>query len=128
MKEDDPLAWVAKAEEDWDTANTLMKRKKPYKGIICFHFQQCAEKYLKSILVHKGSAFPKTHDLTALSKMCEEVGILVGMDEDNLDTLSGYAATARYPGAEPLSQDVREALQTTRAIRKFAQTFLGLKK
>ena len=60
--------------------------------------------------------------------MCEEAGVLIGMDEDNLDTLSGYAATVRYPGAEPTLDDVREAQQTTRVVRQFVRTFLGLKK
>jgi len=128
MREDDPLAWVEKAEEDWVAANTLLRRKKPFKGIVCLHLQQSAEKYLKAILVLKGSAFPKTHDLTALSKMCEENGILIGMDEDNLDILSGYAATARYPGADPSLNDTRDALQTTKVVRRFARSFLGLKK
>ena len=128
MKEDDPLAWAEKAEEDWVTANTLLKRKKPFTSIICFHLQQSAEKYLKAILVLKGSAFPKTHDLTALSKMCEENSVLIGMDEDSLDILSGYAVATRYPGAEPPLDDTRDALQTTKAIRRFARSFLGLKK
>ena len=128
MKEDDPLAWVEKAEEDWVTANTLLKRKKPFTSIICFHLQQSAEKYLKAILVLKGSPFPKTHDLNALSKMCEENGVPIGMDEDNLDILSGYAVATRYPGAEPPLDDTRDALRTTRVIRRFARSFLGLKK
>ncbi len=128
MREDDPLSWVEKAEEDWETANTLLKRRKPFTGIICFHFQQCAEKYLKAILVFKGFSFPKTHDLIALSKMCEENGVLIGMDEDALDVLSGYAATARYPGADSSLEDTRESLQITLSIRQFARTFLGLRK
>jgi HEPN domain-containing protein len=128
MREDDPLAWVEKAEEDWIAANTLLKRKKPFTSIICFHLQQSAEKYLKAILVLKGSAFPKTHDLTALSKMCEENGVLVGMDDDNLDILSGYAVATRYPGAEPPLNDTRDALETTKVIRRFVHSFLGLKK
>jgi HEPN domain-containing protein len=85
-------------------------------------------KHIKAILVLKGSPFPKTHDLTALSKMCEEIGILIGVDEDNLDILSGYAVATRYPGAEPPLDDAREALQTTKAIRRFVRSFLGLKK
>ena len=128
MKEDDPLAWVEKAEEDWDTANTLFKRTKPYKGIICFHFQQCAEKYIKAMLVLKGTSYPKTHDLTVLSKLCEKTGVLIGVSEDDLDLLSGFAATARYPGAEPTIEDARAAQQTTKTIRKFSRAFLGLKK
>lgn len=101
MKEDDPLAWVEKAEQDWLTASALLKRKKPFTSIICFHLQQSAEKYLKAILVLKGWSFPKTHDLNALSKMCEENGVLIGIDEDDLDILSAYAIVTRYPGAEP---------------------------
>ena len=128
MKEDDPLAWVEKAEEDWIAANTLLRRKKPFTGIICFHLQQSAEKYLKAILVLKGSAFPKTHDLSALSKMCEENGVLISIDEDNLDILSGYAAAARYPGPDPSLDDTRDALQTTKVVRRFTRLFLGLKK
>ena len=128
MKEDDPLAWVEKAEEDWVAANTLLKRKKPFTSIICFHLQQSAEKYLKAILVLKGSAFPKTHDLTALSKMCEKNGIFISLDEDNLDILSGYAVATRYPGCEPLINDTRDAVQTTKVIPRFARSFLGLKR
>lgn len=128
MKEDDPLAWVEKAEEDWETANLLFKQTKPYKGIICFHFQQCAEKYIKAILVLKETSFPKTHDLTVLNKICERAGVLIGINEDDLDLLSGYAATARYPGAEPTLEDTREAQKTAKSIRKFSQTILGLKK
>jgi len=127
MKEDDPLAWVEKAEEDWDAANILVKQKKTYKGIICFHFQQCAEKYIKAILVSKETPFPKTHDLIVLSKICENAGVLLGMDEDALDVLSGYAATARYPGAEPSLEDVHESQKTAQTVRKFARTYLGLK-
>ncbi len=128
MKEDDPLAWVEKAEEDWGTASMLFKQTKPYKGILCFHFQQCVEKYMKAILVLKETSFPKTHDLTVLNKICEKAGVLIGMDEDDLDLLSGYAATARYPGAEPTIEDARDAQQTAKTIRSFARTFLGLKK
>lgn len=128
MKEDDPLAWVEKAEEDWDTANMLFKLTKPYKGIICFHFQQSAEKYIKAILVLKENSFPKTHDLTILNKICEKAGVLLGINEDDLDLLSGYAARARYPGAEPTIEDAREAQQTAKTVRQFTRTFLGLKK
>lgn len=101
MKEDDPLAWVEKAEEDWITADTMMKRHKVFTGVVCYHFQQCAEKYIKAIIIHKGSTFPKTHDLNALSSISEANGVLIGMTESDLETLSGYAITARYPSADP---------------------------
>ena len=127
MKEDDPLAWVQKAEEDWITANTMMKRKKVFTGVVCYHFQQCAEKYIKAIIIHKGSTFPKTHDLNALSDLSEANGVLIGMTESDLETLSGYAVTARYPSADPTKEDTQEAMHIAKTIRKFSRTFLRLK-
>ena len=127
MKEDDPLSWVIKAEEDWITANTMMRRRKVFTGVVCYHFQQCAEKYIKALIIHKGSAFPKTHDLNALSDISEANGIFIGMNENDLETLSGYAVTARYPSADPSEEDMQEALKLIKTIRKFSRTFLGLK-
>ena len=127
MKEDDPLAWVEKAEEDWITANTMMKRRKVFTGVVCYHLQQCAEKYFKAIIIHKGSTFPKTHDLNALSDISEANGILIGMSESDLETLTGYAITARYPSADPSKEDMHEAIEIAKTVRKFSRTFLGLK-
>jgi HEPN domain-containing protein len=33
---------------------------------VCFHCQQCAEKYLKGLMEESGLIVPKTHDLDAL--------------------------------------------------------------
>ncbi|MBW1960508.1 MAG: HEPN domain-containing protein [Deltaproteobacteria bacterium] len=33
---------------------------------VCFHAQQCAEKYLKAFLTFKNIDFPKTHDIGEL--------------------------------------------------------------
>lgn len=41
------------------------RRNRNYDGI-CFHAQQCAEKYLKAVLAEAGLPVVKTHDLTAL--------------------------------------------------------------
>lgn len=60
--------------------------------------------------------------------MCAQNGVLTGVDEDDLDILSGYAVATRYPGAEPPLDDTHDALQTTKVIRRFARSFLGLKK
>jgi hypothetical protein len=49
------------------------------------------------------------------------------MTESDHETLSGYAVTARYPSADPSKEDMREALQITKTIRKFSRAFLGLK-
>jgi HEPN domain-containing protein len=66
----DPLAWVALAEEDYLLASSALRRKVPLSYGVCFHAQQCAEKYLKAVLVAQGQSFPKTHDLLMLHNLC----------------------------------------------------------
>ena len=49
----DPLAWVHRAEEDWLLARSALRRKVPLIYGATFHAQQCAEKYLKALLVSR---------------------------------------------------------------------------
>jgi len=123
----DPRAWIAKAEEDYKLAISALRRKQPLMYGVCFHAQQCAEKYLKAMLVARAKPFPKIHDLSKLSDLCEEAGILVPVSKDLLETLSDFAVAARYPSGVPSIEDAREALETARAVRKFARKFLGVR-
>ena len=59
--------------------------------VACFHAQQCAEKYLKAILISRQVAFSKTHDLLLLNDQCEKAGFLLGLDHMSLNTLSDHA-------------------------------------
>jgi len=65
-----PLAWAEKAEEDFALARSTLRRKKPLIAGACFHAQQCAEKYMKALLVSKEADFPKMHDLLMLNNLC----------------------------------------------------------
>ena len=96
----DPLAWIALAEEDYLLARSALHRKKPLRYGACFHAQQCAEKYLKAVLVLHRKAFPKTHDLLALSDLCAQAGVIVPIDPDELDRLSAHAVQVRYTPAK----------------------------
>jgi HEPN domain-containing protein len=44
--------WIAKAESDLKTAEDELSTEKPATDTICFHAQQCVEKYLKAYLIH----------------------------------------------------------------------------
>lgn len=44
-------AWFAKAEADLQAAELLLNAANPLLDIVCYHAQQCAEKYLKGYLV-----------------------------------------------------------------------------
>ena len=120
--------WVEYAEEDFTMAKSALRRNKPLTISSCFHSQQCAEKYLKAMLVAKETEFPKTHDLLILDGLCNKANILTGYTKEELGRLSGYAVHTRYPGNQPALEDAKEALVIVSNIRRFARSFLGFKK
>lgn len=122
----DPRAWAASAEEDFILARTALQRKQPLVSGACFHAQQCAEKYMKALLLSKGADFPKTHDLLMLNNLCSMVGIFLEIDLKHLNTLTDYAVRTRYPGEGPNVDDAREAIDLAKLVRSLAKGFLGL--
>jgi HEPN domain-containing protein len=52
--------WIEKAEEDLLTAQVLMStsENRPVNNV-CFHAQQCVEKYIKALLISLSINFPK---------------------------------------------------------------------
>src|ERR1017187_2440555 len=91
--------WVDKAEADYATALVLRSsRKKFSRDIVCFHLQQCIEKYLKGRLEEAGYPFPKTHDLERLFDLVVPIEPLWAAFRPALAAISGYAVEARYPG------------------------------
>src|SRR5207245_2016186 len=62
--------WVRCAEEDFEVATALIRRRaKIAANSIGFHCQQCMEKYLKARLEEAGLLAPRTHDLIALLQL-----------------------------------------------------------
>lgn len=62
--------WVAKAEGDFATLEREGRaRKNPNYDGMCFHAQQCAEKYLKARLSESGVSFGRIRDLVALLEL-----------------------------------------------------------
>lgn len=122
----DPHAWAEKAEEDFTLAQSALRRKKPLVTGVCFHAQQCAEKYMKALLVSKKAGFPMTHDLLLLNNLCSNAGIFLEIDSKLLNTLTDFAVRTRYPGEEPTLNDAKEAIETTKLIRVLARKFLEM--
>jgi predicted nucleotidyltransferase len=59
--------WVAKAESDLKTAAHILRLKVDCPtDAVCFHAQQCVEKYLKALLVLNGIEFSRTHQISVL--------------------------------------------------------------
>jgi len=122
------LEWVEYAEEDSIMAKSALGRRKPLTAASCFHSQQCAEKYLKAMLVARDVEFPKTHDLLILDTLCANAGMITGFTKEDLARLSGYAIHSRYPGRQPTPDEARDALAIAMTIRRFARMFLGVGK
>jgi len=108
--------WVEKAEEDLRGAALALKagRKCPT-GVVCFHAQQCVEKYLKAVLVARRLDFPKTHDIgELLVSIGKPIGVSIPVEERR--RLTAYATVTRYPGSyRPITlPDARKAFALAR--------------
>lgn len=79
------------------------------KGVLpedaAFHAQQCAEKALKALLLHREVAFPKTHAIEVLLDLLKAQGMKIPRGADETFELSEYAVQTRYPGTwEPVTK------------------------
>jgi len=120
--------WVKKAEDNYVSAVALARRRsRPVPDVVCNQCQQCAEKYLKALLVRHHIEFPKTHDLTQLKDLVMQVDVDIQLINGNLATLNPYGIDVRYPGLEATVKDAREAVTAMRQIRRFVRAKLGLR-
>lgn len=63
--------WIYKAEQDYRTAAREARSKRALSpDVICYHCQQCIEKYLKAYLILNDFIPPRTHDLHQLKNLC----------------------------------------------------------
>ena len=109
---------MEKAEHDLTTAAATLKlgRRCPT-DTVCFHAQQCVEKYFKAALVAGDVDFPKTHDLSRIARLLP--GLLMPLlTETDRKLLTDYATFMRYPGDyEPITlQDARHAVALARKV------------
>jgi HEPN domain-containing protein len=114
--------WIAKAEQDFKTVEILLQNNEGPPGIICFHCQQSAEKYIKAFLVEKNIEFPRTHDLLLLVEgyilpvngTFREI-IRVATD------LTDFATSTRYPDSDDDLDIItaRDAYQAMIEIKSF---------
>ena len=119
--------WVSKAEGDFVMMEreARARRFRNYDGI-CFHAQQCVEKYLKAFLAEAGLSFVKTHDLTAL---LDQVLVLQPNWEQfraDFAYLSDFAVAYRYPGDSAGKDEALDARRRCRTFRRTARSALNL--
>lgn len=119
--------WVSCAEEDFEVANALFRRRsKTAANTIGFHCQQCVEKYLKARLEELGLPVPKTHDLAVLAALLQAHHPLWTAFLPGLLLLNNFAVKFRYPGHVAKRAEAREALRVSRSVRADVRLSLGL--
>jgi HEPN domain-containing protein len=119
--------WIAKAEGDF----ALMERegrvrKNPSYDGVCFHAQQCAEKYLKARLCAAGGDAGRTHDLVTLMENVLPFEPLWEAFRQDLAYLSDCAVAYRYPGETSSKEQAHDAIARCRRFRQAARQSLQL--
>lgn len=119
--------WVAKAEGDFAIVEreSRARKNRSYDGI-CFHAQQCAEKYLKARLCEENISFTKVHDLVALLEQALPAEPLWESFREDLAFLSDFAVAFRYPGESADNESAMDARRRCRRFRSAARSALGL--
>lgn len=111
--------WIAKAEEDYQTVLILSRQRKNFlPDSICFHSHQCAEKYLKALLVKNNLAVPKTHDLIFLLDQSKGVESELELNRDILRDMNRYAVEFRYPGEKASVQEAKTAIRQVKELHR----------
>jgi HEPN domain-containing protein len=124
-----PLAaeWVSKAEGDYVcVVREWRARKSPNHDALCFHAQQCAEKYLKACLQEQGLPFERTHNLSSLLDALLPSDPLLETLRSALLQLNVYAVAFRYPGESATRIDAQNARALCVSVRSSLRRHLGL--
>jgi HEPN domain-containing protein len=118
--------WVDKAEADFATAQREVRvRKDPNYDGVCFHCQQCAEKYLKARLQQDRVVFAKTHNLLVLLDLLLPSYQTWNILRPDLLILNNFAVAYHYPGESTNLLAARDALERCKRIRTVVRKSLG---
>ncbi len=120
-------AWIKKAENDLINAENTIKMESPPTDTICFHAQQCAEKYLKGFLTFHELDFPKTHSLEDLVLLCKGVAPNIESELDDIEILSSYGVEVRYPDEiyyDIPKDDAQEAIDLAKKVKTVVLKYL----
>lgn len=118
--------WIEKADHDLRNAeHTLTISDDCPFDTVCFHAQQCVEKYLKGWLTSRRVDFPRSHDLVVLLNLALAAG-LRGLAIQDVQPLNRYTIEARYPGDwDPIDRDeAQQAVAAARSVRDVVRSLL----
>ena len=120
------LAWLQRARSDLRLGRVAMNARGVLPEDAAFHAQQCAEKALKALLLHRGISFPKTHVIEVLLDLLKAQGTSIPKGIDEAFELSEYAVQTRYPGEwEPVTKtEARRAVERAALVLAWVESLL----
>ena len=117
--------WIQKAEGDYTTVKLLQESPISSKDVICFHAQQCIEKYLKAWLQEANIPFSKTHDLETLLDLIVPTIPAWQAWYSDFSTISEHAVDPRYPG-KFANSEAEQAAEICIKVRQAVRSELKL--
>jgi HEPN domain-containing protein len=117
---------VEKAEEDHRAAKYLLASDRRFNGVVCFHCQQAAEKYLKALLEELNIYVEKTHDLKKLHKQLLPYHPPLRPLRRGIGILNRYSVAVRYPGKRTTKRQSQAGLRWADKVRDACRGLLGL--
>src|SRR5262245_20383723 len=119
--------WVKKAEADYELAHRGSRSRVPLHDGVCFHCQQCAEKYLKGLMEELGLAVPKIHFLDRLYTALKSYHSSLRSLRRGLLFLTFIAVETRYPGKNASKRQAAAALRWAERVRTASRGLLGIR-
>ena len=125
MNEEIVKLWCMKADNDFKAGKDQLSTENPATDTVCFHMQQCVEKYLKAFLVYHGKEISRTHNLALLLQQCMALeSSFEKMITLGAGILTPYAVGTRYPDDfyMPTQPESQRAVAIAAEVRNFVLT------
>jgi HEPN domain-containing protein len=114
--------WIKRAESDLKIGKDEIATEEPATDGICFHMQQCVEKYLKAYLIFHQKHFRKTHNIAKLVELCKETDReFEEIYRFGASNLTDFAVEIRY-GEDfyfPTVEEAKEAIEIAEKVKAF---------
>ncbi|MBI4567052.1 MAG: HEPN domain-containing protein [Planctomycetes bacterium] len=120
---------ATRAEADWKVANLCVSAPDPdLVNDVCFHCQQCVEKYVKALLNEYDVVFEKTHDLEPLFDLVARSVSTTALATvaPDFEKFKMYAVAARYTEVHVTREDADLAVRAAGAVRGVVRALLKL--
>lgn len=113
--------WFDKGEHDLRAAEVILHSDDAPYDMVCFHTQQCVEKYLKGFLTFHQEEVQRTHDLVNLNATCSRIDPSFNQWEEICEQLTDYAIETRYPDdlVEYSAEEAENAFASATRFRDF---------